>query len=117
MKTGSNSSYDDFIKLRNSFDRTIIVRDHSKSGKICGMACSGIIKTNLKEKNSREIHIITVQYMYPFIFSNNTACRQGLHTYYLSIRGVAFFMLYSYKQLLEVHIAIEHTKSTSHFST
>ena len=56
------NSYEDFVKLCNSFDYTIIARDHSNSRKICGMLLSGTIKTDLKE-NGRNIYILTVKYM------------------------------------------------------
>ena len=56
------NSYEDFVKLCNSFDYTIIARDHSNSRKICGMVLSSTIKTDLKE-NERNIYILTVKYM------------------------------------------------------
>uniref|UniRef100_A0A1X7SUS1 Uncharacterized protein n=1 Tax=Amphimedon queenslandica TaxID=400682 RepID=A0A1X7SUS1_AMPQE len=49
------NSYKDFLKLHDSFDRTLIIRDDNK---ICAMMCYSSLQTDLVH-NSRKIHILT----------------------------------------------------------
>uniref|UniRef100_A0A1X7U486 Uncharacterized protein n=1 Tax=Amphimedon queenslandica TaxID=400682 RepID=A0A1X7U486_AMPQE len=49
------NSYRDFLKLHDSFDRTLIIQDDRK---ICAMMCYSSLPTDLVLK-SRQIHILT----------------------------------------------------------